>query len=1321
MAFAFGRSYAPGVTVYEDAIPAYSNPASFNTTYMLVVAPEDTSVTVFPFNRPISVTSLNEYDNLIGTLPLTGPELTSYYSVKAFFQQVTNGDLRVTRVGTPGVIQELSFDPAGLKDDSANPPSKLLKGDTVYAKILINGVELGDHTPNGGWLGVPVLIPETYSQGDTDNNLAISSAIRDAVGFAIEANADVRVGTYVREAGTGGEDSCSECAWLHVTGRLFNTQVEIVPVSTITSNEYTFTSNTFSVQNVSARDSSVYDWIQCARTAFEDPNLPQGYMISPTAFSIFNQADRVNLGQTMEEVCSDSNHKWMALVDCGPYEVTSITEYRDMKEHSPADCVYPAQLVLVNNTIYTWVNGERQCWDEAAFDEYSEYNCTNPDLLHRERRALKDNRQLTVTVGDPASPAVNLVDETLRLDTAWPSNLRTGERLVISPPIIINIEDRATIPTYSDSWTDAINIDLQGVFYVIAADFDTSLDEYHIRLATSRTRALGGLGIDFNTPGSPGAGGALLNLQYTEAAWEFEVDIKGKTSNLIECNQAEGASFNTVHLPATLQKHTREDDFKAVARQLTDPSQALIKGGRTLKYFGSASWRLSDSTLLLDDHGLTTGSEFNLHIFPDANGAILEDLPVDKDYVFYAIRVSENRIQLALSLEDAEAGINLVVSSTGSDSQGIRSPLGAFVQGALTTGGDILILSADHGLNSGEAVMFNDSISTAERQIYRDTSAERTFSYLVARIDRNFFATSESSSNLAVSNYVNWPGNPIVTTTPVIWYQKVDTAINGGNFENTSVVRWMRGRKYKLDCTLGVYALEDETGRAINTNNTNPYTGAPYTQDLSTDFRFSASYAPVPVNEFTFAAADATTTGITVAGHGYELGQEIVFNAAFGATLPAHIEEGRPYYVSGIAGLIDDNVIAVAENLVDAVAGVLVVINPTTAVDGPSGICGGITLSSNPYTFQYTEDERAYPLSHVRDFVGENNFYCVPLSDGSQANQELTQIYGHPCIDTDNEQKPLYGAAIKIEFVQGSANTPNSLWNFDAVTAQDVVDEALRGVRNDGVAAAAVVEKGMDSHSRLFEESQKYYTTQGFLAYYAPYIKNDVDVWVPPTGYVAGFAMKRYREEIAGFRLPPAGVKYTLAGARGVSVEISQSMQHVSNPYGMNALRQLPGYSSIDPDTGETYGPVFIWGARTRINPADAKQSMYKFVNTRIIMNVIYGTISRGLDSQIFSIIDGRAVTFNQIRTIVSNTLYQSFYVPGALFGSTAADAFDVIVDDRNNPPGALEDGLVNVQVFVVPVPTLERIEIDLLRVSIGGIKQSQEDLGYLPWTPNRI
>ena len=179
MAIISGRGGAPGSYIYEGAIASTTGTASFNTVYMLVDAPDESSVTEFPYNRPIAIGSLNEYENLIGTLPTTGgPELQSYYAVKAFFQQATVADLRVTRVGTPSVIQSLSFNPAANKDDGVSAPSSLQKGDTVYAKVLINGIELGDRSTSGAWLGVPVTIPVNYIPGDIDNNLNISKAMR---------------------------------------------------------------------------------------------------------------------------------------------------------------------------------------------------------------------------------------------------------------------------------------------------------------------------------------------------------------------------------------------------------------------------------------------------------------------------------------------------------------------------------------------------------------------------------------------------------------------------------------------------------------------------------------------------------------------------------------------------------------------------------------------------------------------------------------------------------------------------------------------------------------------------------------------------------------------------------------------------------------------------------------------------------------------------------------------------------------------------------------------------------------------------------------
>ena len=70
-------------------------------------------------------------------------------------------------------------------------------------------------------------------------------------------------------------------------------------------------------------------------------------MCAPAAFTIYGMSDRVNLGQSMEEVCSDANHKWLAMIDCGPYYVTSVETYKDFVEHDPADGFENGDLELI--------------------------------------------------------------------------------------------------------------------------------------------------------------------------------------------------------------------------------------------------------------------------------------------------------------------------------------------------------------------------------------------------------------------------------------------------------------------------------------------------------------------------------------------------------------------------------------------------------------------------------------------------------------------------------------------------------------------------------------------------------------------------------------------------------------------------------------------------------------------------------------------------------------------------------------------------------------------------------------------------------------
>jgi phage tail sheath protein FI len=189
---------------------------------------------------------------------------------------------------------------------------------------------------------------------------------------------------------------------------------------------------------------------------------------------------------------------------------------------------------------------------------------------------------------------------------------------------------------------------------------------------------------------------------------------------------------------------------------------------------------------------------------------------------------------------------------------------------------------------------------------------------------------------------------------------------------------------------------------------------------------------------------------------------------------------------------------------------------------------------------------------------------------------------------------------------------------------------------------------------------------------------------------VTGVAVRRYRAE--GYQFPPAGVKYQLADAVAVQIPINSAQQNLLNPEGCNAIRTLPGY----PQTA-----VFIWGGRTRVNAKDAQQKLYQFVNTRVILNVVYGSLRSAFDSQIFNVIDGFGVAFNQIIS-VGNSVLNQLYVQGALYGARPGDAFQVICDSRINTPDSLENGIINAKVFVTPVPTLERIQIDLIRVAIG-------------------
>lgn len=1283
-----GRGGAPGTFIYESGIASQTGTASFNTVYMLVEAPNEASTFVFPFNAPIFVGSLNEYENLIGGIPTSGAELDSYYAVKSFFQQANIGDLRVIRVGTPSTIVQVGFNPSANKDNGVSAPTPLLRNDKVYIKLEINGIRLGDVTPSGAWLGVPVTIPVDYVAEDVSNNLKISNAISDAVAEAIKANADISSGIYVRENRSG--IPCEECSSLHLANRVFNGPVEIINSSDVVGNQFVLASSGYSLSNVSFSEVSVYDWIQCVQTSLDGASLPKGYLIAPAAFKKYKKADRVNLGKTMEEVCSVI--KWVALVDCGPFNVTDISEYSLYEDHNPADGFLPSGKYLISNAIFEWISSNPLLFTSANYKEDSALLSANVSLSNGQRVALKDDRRINIGLG------ANTLGDYLILDESWPSNLNSGELVFVEA---FDTTPAPTLPLYTDVYTGIYNQPLSGPFYLIGQDVDPTLEANQIRLATSKVRALGNISVDLQTAGTP-QGGGLITLTYDNPAWQLDVEIDSKVSSLIE---SKGASFNSLHLPGSLQKPTSQYDFKATVRQLTNPSLSIFKGGISLSYFNSTNVNTTSGTITIPSHGYATGDMVNLYSLPSASAPG----GLSSFASYYVIRIDNNSLQLATTLANANAGISIPLTSTGTDSATVKSPSGGSAQSVLTTGGDCLIFSSEHDIKTADKVYFNANILSQNAELVFQGSTENSVTtYFSNQVDRNFFTLANSSSNLAAGAFVDYPAASIGTTAPRLLYKKLGVTLDGGTFTESGLIRFIRGRKYQLDATLSVFLVKDEANVQVVSGETDPY-GALYSTDISTDLRLSYSDSPIALPVFRVSSTDINTVDgeFTITGHGYQTGDSVVIDTAPEAILATGLENAVSYYIIKI----DNNTVKLATSETNAVAGVAVSVSDI-GTDNAFGIEFFVSSTSSPFTFQYTEDFESLPLTSASDFSGENNFYCVPLTTGVQANASVENVYLHLVVENGSSQSTLYGGFTDIRFIEPQSTVPSTLWNFKAITSNELVSEALRGLNSGGVPQIKVLEAGVDSHARLQSDCESYSTTAGFLAYYAPYIRNDVGVFIAPSPFVAGLAIRRYRDETAGFRLPPAGTKYSLAGARGVQISITTAQQEISNRIGLNALRQLPGYSTVDPLTGEVFGPVFVWGSRTRVNRANDTQALYQFVNTRVILNVIYGSLQNALDGQIFSIIDGQSVTFNQINTLISNILYNNFYIPGALFGETPADAYQVIVDERINPPNQIEQGVVNAKVFVVPVPTLERIEIDLIRVNVGATQSTLVDLG---------
>jgi phage tail sheath protein FI len=171
---------------------------------------------------------------------------------------------------------------------------------------------------------------------------------------------------------------------------------------------------------------------------------------------------------------------------------------------------------------------------------------------------------------------------------------------------------------------------------------------------------------------------------------------------------------------------------------------------------------------------------------------------------------------------------------------------------------------------------------------------------------------------------------------------------------------------------------------------------------------------------------------------------------------------------------------------------------------------------------------------------------------------------------------------------------------------------------------------------------------------------------VPPGGFMAGIYATL--DLSVGVHRAPANA--ALQWCHDVAMQITDPVHGVLNDEGINAIRAQAG-RGIRP-----------MGARTMSSDA-----LWRFINVRRLLCMIEKALYQQLQWAVFE--PANWVTRELLRLGVTSLL-EALWANGALTGATAADAFYALCDDTNNPPDAVANGQLVMDIGVAPTDPAE-------------------------------
>ena len=278
---------------------------------------------------------------------------------------------------------------------------------------------------------------------------------------------------------------------------------------------------------------------------------------------------------------------------------------------------------------------------------------------------------------------------------------------------------------------------------------------------------------------------------------------------------------------------------------------------------------------------------------------------------------------------------------------------------------------------------------------------------------------------------------------------------------------------------------------------------------------------------------------------------------------------------------------------------------------------------------------------------------------------------------------------------QGFLIAPEFFQQFSSATDRAALANAMEALTNDpnylwvsiadSGATTATQTTSAGAVNLAIAERNALTSPQGHTCYYFPYFVDLSNNLVPMSAAVVGVALRRYRVE--GFKQPPAGVPYPVYGVSGTSYPVTTKIQQQLNPIGINCGRYLSNGKG-----------TVIFACRTV-----STNTYYTFMHTRVILNVLGGSLRSAYDSILFSVIDGMGLAMARVKATAVGYCEQ-LRLAGALYGASPDDAYLVVCDSTNNPPANLEQGTLYVDVIVKVSPVAEVIAIRLSKATLGTV-----------------